>query len=307
VLVLGYGLVVALACYSQTFDWALPWWDRFAVLRSIQLPSRLLAPAMYALALALAACFALRSRTSGGTWAIAIGVSLVLAISGIGNRPLRLDPQASHEISVGTTAADERAHPGDTDSMDEFLPRTAGVETWLDGEARGFWLYERMFPEASWVGGRLRAWQGQVAVQSLEGRSLSTRAEVMVGSAGGTVAFHQLAFSGWRAWVDDEPAPLRPTPPIAEQAIQPGFILVDVPAGYHTVAIRFGPDGPRLTGEAVSLATLLGAAVWLLWLLWKGRYVSAMAATTREMKVPSAHWTGPEPRRATTRSSEGIT
>jgi hypothetical protein len=149
--------------------------------------------------------------------------------------------------------------------MDEFLPHTAGLTTWFEGEARGFWLYERMFPEASWLGGRVRAWQGDVAVQDVLGRALWTSATTTAGSAGGTVAFHQLAFPGWRAWVDDRPALLRPAPPIPEQAIQPGFILVDVPPGQHTVAIRFGPDGPRLIGAALSLATLLAAAGWLLW------------------------------------------
>jgi hypothetical protein len=122
-----------------------------------------------------------------------------------------------------------------------------------------------MFPEASWLGGRVRAWQGDVAVQDVLGRALWTSATTTAGSAGGTVAFHQLAFPGWRAWVDGRPVLLRPAPPIPEQAIQPGFILVDVPPGQHTVAIRFGPDGPRLMGAALSLATLLAAAGWLLW------------------------------------------
>jgi hypothetical protein len=149
--------------------------------------------------------------------------------------------------------------------MDEFLPRTAGLTTWFEGEARGFWLYERMFPEASWLGGRVRAWQDEVAVQDVHGRALWTSATVTAGSAGGTVAFHQLAFPGWRAWVDGRLVPLRPAPPIPEQAIQPGFILVDVPPGQHAVAIRFGPDGPRLIGAALSLATLLAGAGWLLW------------------------------------------
>src|SRR5205823_646830 len=81
---------------------------------------------------------------------------------------------------------------------------------------------------------------------------------------GGTLAFHQLAFPGWRAWVDGQPVAVRVTPRIDAQAIQPGFLLVDVPAGSHRVAIRFGPDTPRLEGIGVSLAALAAAAAWLL-------------------------------------------
>jgi hypothetical protein len=174
-------------------------------------------------------------------------------------------------MTLATAAADERSQPGFTDSMDEFLPRTAGVITWHEDEARGFWLYERMFPEASWVGGRVRAWQGDVAIAGVRGRSLWTSADVLVsdpaGSGdgpGGTVAFHQLAFPGWRAWVDGRPATVRAAAPIEAQAIAPGFLLVAVPPGRHQVTIRFGPDGPRLAGSAISLATVLAVAAWLL-------------------------------------------
>ena len=261
-LVLGvaWGLLLAAACYSQTFDWALWWWERFAVVRSIQLPSRLLAPAMVGLAVALAGSLVTSVRTTRGVWVVAVLVAAVLAVSGLGGRRVALDPGVSHEMSVATAAADERASPGYTDSMDEFLPRGTGVVTWHENEARGFWLFERMFPEASWVGGRVRAWAGDVSIDGVRGRSLWTVADVTAGGAGGTVAFHQLAFSGWRAWVDGQPVRLAPAAPIEAQAIGPGFIVVPVPAGQHQVAIRFGPDPPRLVGAAVSLCVLLASA-----------------------------------------------
>ena len=268
VLVVAYGLLLAAACYSQTFDWALPWWDRFAALRSIQLPSRLLAPAVFGLALALGGSMALCLRPGRRAWALAMIAAACLTVAGLGGRHVPLDPGVSHEMTLATAAGDERTQPGYTDSMDEFLPRTAGVTTWHENEARGFWLYERMFPEASWTGGRVRAWQGDVAIAGVSGRSLWTSADVVVagpaGGTGGTVAFHQLAFPGWRAWVDGKQVAVTAAPPINAQAIAPGFLLVAVPPGSHQVAIRFGPDGPRLAGAALSLATLLAAGVWLL-------------------------------------------
>ena len=270
VLAIGYGVVVAALCYAQTFDWALPWWERFAILRSIQLPSRLLAPAMFSLALVLAGTTTLWSQRAGwrSAWGAAAAIGAVLVVSGVGGRRIPYDAAAPHEMSVATVAADERAQPGFTDSMDEFLPRTSGLVTWHEGEARGFWLYERMFPEASWTGGRVRAWQGPLAILEVRGQSLWTTASVQADGPGAAIAFHQLAFPGWRAWVDGRPVSLAPAAPIESQAITPGFIVVEVPAGRHDVAIRFGPDGPRLVGAAVSLGMLAAAAAWLWWRSW---------------------------------------
>ena len=72
-------------------------------------------------------------------------------------------------------------------STAEFLPKTAHLTTWHEDEARGFWLYERMFPEAAWLGGRVTVWSGTMAIRQLSGGSLWTSADVTVagGRAGG--------------------------------------------------------------------------------------------------------------------------
>jgi hypothetical protein len=260
----AYGLFLATACYSQTFDWALPWWDRYAVLRSIQLPSRLLAPAMFGLGLTLAGTLALCVRPGKRAWFAAVVASLCLAVGGIGARHIGYDDTPVHEVNAVTAAADARTRPGYTDSMDEFLPRSAGYEVWHENEARGFWIYQRMFPESSWVAGRLRTWQGNVTPRAVWGRLLWTAAELDVGASGATVAFHQLAFPGWRAWVDGQPVRLRAAPELPDQAIRPGFVLVDVPPGRHTVSIRFGTDLSRSIGAALSIGVLLGIGISLL-------------------------------------------
>ena len=46
-LTVGFGLILALVCYSQSFDWALPLWEQLPPLRALQFPFRLLAPAGY--------------------------------------------------------------------------------------------------------------------------------------------------------------------------------------------------------------------------------------------------------------------
>src|SRR5262249_2319381 len=48
----AFGAAAAVAGYAQSFSWALPWWERFAWLRAIQAPYRLLGPVGYGVALA---------------------------------------------------------------------------------------------------------------------------------------------------------------------------------------------------------------------------------------------------------------
>ena len=266
----GFGVLLFLLCYSQSFDWWLPAWEHIFILRAVQLPERFLAPALYGAALAGAAALALTVRPSRRAWVLAVTVAVVLGITGTTRRWMPIDPDASHTVGVTTAIQSQHSQPFFTDSTEEFTPRSAGFVEWHEGEARGFWLYERMFPEAAWVAGRVRSWEGSLGITGVRGRLLWTEADVDGGSDGGTLAFHQLLFSGWRAWIDGQPVTPRVTPFIPAQAIQPGFLLVDVPPGPHRVSIRFAPDAPRLAGIAVSLITLAAAAGWLV-IHWRRR------------------------------------
>jgi hypothetical protein len=253
---IAFGVAVAVAGYAQSFSWALSWWERFAWLRAIQAPYRLLGPVGYGVALATGGALALWTRPGRRVWAGTALAVAILAVSGTAGRAVRLDPAVSHAVDAGTAIGREHSQPGNTASTDEFLPRSADFETWHEGEARGFWLYERLFPEASWLAGRLLPWRGDLAVHDLRGGALWTTARVTAGPGGGVVAFHQLAFPGWRAWVDGRETAVVPAPEIPEQAIRPGFALVDVPPGDHEVVLRFGPDGMHLGAAAVSAAAL---------------------------------------------------
>jgi hypothetical protein len=67
------------------------------------------------------------------------------------------------------------------------------------------------------------------------------------------VPFHAryLAFyyPGWRVTIDGEPVPIAPTDP-------EGLISFKVPAGRHTVRVRFGETPLRLTADAISILSL---------------------------------------------------
>jgi len=56
-------------------------------------------------------------------------------------------------------------------------------------------------------------------------------------------------FPGWRVTVDGEPVSVAPTDP-------DGLIAFDLPAGRHTVTVRFGETPLRLTADAISLLSL---------------------------------------------------
>ncbi len=62
---------------------------------------------------------------------------------------------------------------------------------------------------------------------------------------------HYLAFyyPGWRVTVDGAPVPIAPTEP-------DGLISFDVPAGRHTVRVRFGETPLRLAADAISCISL---------------------------------------------------
>ncbi|MDQ3700885.1 MAG: hypothetical protein M3442_08195, partial [Chloroflexota bacterium] len=260
---LEYGISVALLCYAQSFDWTLPWWERFPAVRALQAPYRLLGAAGYGVALATGGALTLWARPSRQAWMGAVVVAGVLAAIALAGRDVPIVADISHTAGTPAAIARERAQPGTTASTDEFLPRTADFQTWHEGEARGFWLYERLFPEASWIAGRLLVWEGDVSVHSLRGGALWTSAGVTAGAGGAVVAVHQLAFPGWRAWVDGRRVAVAPAPEIATQAIRPGFMLVAVPPGRHDVAVRFGADPLHLLATSVTLLTMTTVA-------WRG-------------------------------------
>jgi len=61
-------------------------------------------------------------------------------------------------------------------------------------------------------------------------------------------------FPGWRVWVDGERVEIAPTDP-------QGLISFDVPAGRHTVTVRFGETTLRLVADLLSAVALLALVV----------------------------------------------
>jgi hypothetical protein len=260
----AFGVGMALFLWVQQFDWAIPLWERFTILQLIQMPSRMFGPLAFAVAIAFAGVAGtLVPRGGWRTWAWVVLVGAAMSYFGTLDRGTFNDDVIDRRVDDRALDALERLDPGYTASTNEFLPRTANIQTWLGDEARGFWLYDRMYPEAGWVAGQVMAWQGDIGIRQVWQEGLTWVADVRVGPTDGLasdLAFHQLYFPGWRAWVDGVPVDPRPAPIVVAQAFEPGFILVPVPEGEHRVTLRFGPDGPRAAGAAISVVAGLVVA-----------------------------------------------
>ena len=61
-------------------------------------------------------------------------------------------------------------------------------------------------------------------------------------------------FPGWRVWIDEEPVETTASDPA-------GLITFDVPAGRHTIIIRFGSTPVRTTFTAISLLSLVALLI----------------------------------------------
>src|SRR5262249_6220225 len=84
-----------------------------------------------------------------------------------------------------------------------------------------------------------------------------------------SVGVRQLVFPGWRAWLDGRPLPLDVAPYVPEQQASPGFIVLHIPPGEHTVSLAFGPTWPRLAGMGLTLGVLALSGLAAAW--WAGR------------------------------------
>jgi hypothetical protein len=93
-----------------------------------------------------------------------------------------------------------------------------------------------------------------------------------------TARFYTFDFPGWRAEIDGSPVPISPSEPH-------GLITVRVPAGRHTLTVRFGPTPVRTWGTLISAVSLL---LFLALLVGMGR--------RRRGLLPLGELLAPEPR-----------
>ena len=237
-------------------------WESVGALRFMQFPWRLIGPLSLGVAMATAVVVARLPRIPGVILAFVLVASMwAETLTGLVHPVSTADGRMfDDDAMVEADYAFDRWGASTTTGGGEFTPREVDIRR-PDGSLGGAVRLDRVAPPGAWIGGLVMVPDGQSRVTSLQGDALRFRSVVETEGSGATIAFHQLAFPGWRATVDGLPVALRPQGEIEGSGVAPGYLLVDVGPGRHELAVWFGPTLPRLAGDTVSFLAILG----LLW------------------------------------------
>jgi len=237
-------------------------WEAVGALRFIQFPWRLIGPLSLGVAMATAVVVARLPRMPGVVLAFVLVASMwAETLTGLVHPVPTADGRMfDDDAMVDADYAFDRWGASTTTGGGEFTPREVDIRR-PDGSLGGAVRIDRVAPPGAWIGGLVMVPDGQSRVTSLQGDALRFRSVVETEGSGATIAFHQLAFPGWRATVDGLPVAVRPQGEVEGSGVAPGYLLVDVGPGRHEVAVWFGPTLPRLAGDTVSFLAILG----LLW------------------------------------------
>ena len=246
-------LLVAIVGFALlTLPISRPLWDHLPLLPYIQFPWRFLGPAAFCAALLAGITFHAPRPTPHVSCSpfpvsrFTFPALIVLLI--LGNLgwfyPRHCSPPADTSIT-GMIAWERQTHTLGTTAKGEYLPvwvHRMPQDPALDAayaivDART--CPRRLPPESLPAGAHiLHADYGPVnATIELEAPT-SFRARYL--------AFY---YPGWRVTVDGNPVPIAPTEP-------DGLISFDVPAGHHTIHVRFGETPLRLLADTISLLSL---------------------------------------------------
>jgi hypothetical protein len=239
--------LAALALSFLTLEASVGVWEAIPALRYVQFPWRLLGLAALPLAWLVGAGVA----AAGERWrAWVAGGALLLLL--VGALPVLYPPPW-------------------TPLRADFSPRDM-IQLELDGVALGTTANREYTPvwvaEPSGVlGSILTSYETGEPVDRFDRQSLPPGASVRVSGSDAirdtfviasaqpfTATIRRFYFPGWRAWLDGEPLEVAPGEPH-------GFVTAPLPAGTHTLTLRFGATLPRTVGTAVSVVALLALVI----------------------------------------------
>ncbi|MCS6800358.1 MAG: 6-pyruvoyl-tetrahydropterin synthase-related protein [Dehalococcoidia bacterium] len=228
-----FAIVLVLTAVLMT-PLAAPLWERLPIVTLMAFPWRLQAVVALACAV-LAAGIPSLSRRRALRLALAAAATIAALVAGLaGARPTFLDI-APHAIDSGGFAAFERwsGFIGTTSPV-QFRPRSVAIDPARLPEPAAEPAPRDPVPEVAFLS------DGRLRVRSDSATTLRVR---------------QFFFPGWSARADGMPLPISADGPA-------GVIAVALPPGETTLALTFGPTGPRFAG-ALASAVGLAAAVAL--------------------------------------------
>ena len=237
----GFLIAATLATVFFMLPASAPLWDLVPLAALIQFPWRLLILAAVTLSLLAGSLGAGLERSAAGAPAFVLALIVVL-----GSYPYTLPEYTEH-----SPRAEEPVAVIEFELV--YPPDRTGMMAWTQEQPMTTPLAPQYLAGEPLV--KAHALDEAATVEMVRHGGCSE--EIIVRApAPTTVEFYTYYFPGWRATVDGEPAPIRPSGKY-------GLIALDVPAGEHRVGLRFGNTPIRTAGELVSLAGL-ALAGWLL-------------------------------------------
>lgn len=280
--------VMAIVCWFPNTVWADGVWQHAPLLPLVQFPWRFYGPMALCVALGAGAALASlgpRGQAIAGTRILLAGLVALLWFGSTAARPFRGGPEPKHDVDERNLAGLEiNRYGAGTTSGGEFLPRTINWGEEPGGTRRGIRIYEDAYPQASWQAGLIRVLEGTAAVDGLFSQENRITAQV-VAQEPSQVAFHQIMFPGWKAYLDGMAVPIQLSPYREEIGGTLGFMVVDVPAGTHLVEVRFTDTPPRQLAKALSAAAAALGLVWLALTAWPRS--GGLLARVRPWSVPA--------------------
>jgi hypothetical protein len=225
-----FGAAALVLCVLMLQD-AVWFWEQLPLLQNVQLPWRLLGPVAICMALIIAQLG--RLLQSAPRWRAA-GIAAAMALLIIPNLS-HLHPKQSVDVDLTFWTPQQLAARGfETTTMSEATPR------WMTG-----------LPSYTPIAATVLS--GDAAI-GRPGRVPFSWSSPVTARVPSTIEMNTAWFPGWEVTLDGQPISAGPGTPS-------GLITFQVPAGEHSVQVRYGRTAPEKTAAAVSIAALILALV----------------------------------------------
>lgn len=269
---------VTLALLAMTLPFSTPLWERLPLLPYIQFPWRFLGPASLGLA-ALAGVGASR-----------------LPVPERWRMPLLLGGVSFFALTWLFMPAARSQPPLTPPNLIRIERATGGLGTTVAGDYLPLWVQER--PGDELLPLYEAAAKDDYLIPRLDPETLPEDARVLAAEYGLTTAqltletptpfrarFRWYYFPGWQATLDGAPVAVAPDGPH-------GLLAVEVPAGQHTLEVRFGETPLRRAANAISIISvgLLMVGIWVMdkekWVRSDGKWARGISSSITPRLLP---------------------